>query len=219
MPSGTGLDKFEARFIRKRSFDVGIAEQHAVTFAAGLADRRHTSPFTRDLFHLPAARDTIRSCTMSASRTCRSVSPSTAPVWSAPTARPIRRRIRRCLPRLFAEHGDHGRPPTRLELDPHGARRQASLRRLPVGAFRYPRGEGVGLETAGASVKFLCRSARAVIVQEGKQDCPAVASARALANAVEGCCRHAERAWACRPRWPMPASPSRMDHDLVRDLS
>jgi 1-deoxy-D-xylulose-5-phosphate synthase len=36
MPGGTGLDKFAARFPR-RMFDVGIAEQHAVTFAAGLA--------------------------------------------------------------------------------------------------------------------------------------------------------------------------------------
>ncbi|MDT9598248.1 1-deoxy-D-xylulose-5-phosphate synthase [Sphingosinicella rhizophila] len=36
MPSGTGLDKFGARF-PERMFDVGIAEQHAVTFAAGLA--------------------------------------------------------------------------------------------------------------------------------------------------------------------------------------
>ena len=36
MPSGTGLDKFGARF-PERCFDVGIAEQHAVTFAAGLA--------------------------------------------------------------------------------------------------------------------------------------------------------------------------------------
>ncbi len=36
MPGGTGLDKFEARF-PDRTFDVGIAEQHAVTFAAGLA--------------------------------------------------------------------------------------------------------------------------------------------------------------------------------------
>lgn len=36
MPSGTGVDKFAARH-PKRSFDVGIAEQHAVTFAAGLA--------------------------------------------------------------------------------------------------------------------------------------------------------------------------------------
>ncbi|GAA0460603.1 MULTISPECIES: 1-deoxy-D-xylulose-5-phosphate synthase [Sphingomonas] len=36
MPAGTGLDKFQTRF-PERSFDVGIAEQHAVTFAAGLA--------------------------------------------------------------------------------------------------------------------------------------------------------------------------------------
>ncbi|HEY9536938.1 MAG TPA: 1-deoxy-D-xylulose-5-phosphate synthase [Kiloniellaceae bacterium] len=36
MPSGTGLNKFAERF-PKRTFDVGIAEQHAVTFCAGLA--------------------------------------------------------------------------------------------------------------------------------------------------------------------------------------
>ncbi|MFC0205153.1 1-deoxy-D-xylulose-5-phosphate synthase [Novosphingobium soli] len=36
MPSGTGLDSFAQAF-PDRSFDVGIAEQHAVTFAAGLA--------------------------------------------------------------------------------------------------------------------------------------------------------------------------------------
>jgi 1-deoxy-D-xylulose-5-phosphate synthase len=36
MPSGTGLDHFEKEF-PKRTFDVGIAEQHAVTFCAGLA--------------------------------------------------------------------------------------------------------------------------------------------------------------------------------------
>lgn len=36
MPAGTGLDHFAQRF-PTRCFDVGIAEQHAVTFAAGLA--------------------------------------------------------------------------------------------------------------------------------------------------------------------------------------
>ena len=36
MPSGTGLDDFAKKF-PERFFDVGIAEQHAVTFAAGLA--------------------------------------------------------------------------------------------------------------------------------------------------------------------------------------
>jgi len=36
MPSGTGLDKFQEKF-PERFYDVGIAEQHAVTFAAGMA--------------------------------------------------------------------------------------------------------------------------------------------------------------------------------------
>ena len=36
MPSGTGLDRFGKKF-PDRTFDVGIAEQHAVTFCAGLA--------------------------------------------------------------------------------------------------------------------------------------------------------------------------------------
>ena len=36
MPSGTGIDLFEKEF-PDRTFDVGLAEQHAVTFAAGLA--------------------------------------------------------------------------------------------------------------------------------------------------------------------------------------
>ena len=44
MPSGTGIDKFAERF-PSRSFDVGIAEQHGVTFAAGLA-AEGLKPFT-----------------------------------------------------------------------------------------------------------------------------------------------------------------------------
>jgi 1-deoxy-D-xylulose-5-phosphate synthase len=36
MPSGTGIDLFEKEF-PERTFDVGIAEQHGVTFAAGMA--------------------------------------------------------------------------------------------------------------------------------------------------------------------------------------
>ena len=44
MPDGTGLDLFAKRF-PGRTFDVGIAEQHAVTFAAGLATEGF-KPFT-----------------------------------------------------------------------------------------------------------------------------------------------------------------------------
>ncbi len=44
MPSGTGLDLFEDVY-PERTFDVGIAEQHGVTFAAGLATEGY-KPFT-----------------------------------------------------------------------------------------------------------------------------------------------------------------------------
>jgi len=43
MPSGTGMDIFSKKF-PERMFDVGIAEQHAVTFAAGLATQGY-KPF------------------------------------------------------------------------------------------------------------------------------------------------------------------------------
>jgi len=43
MPGGTGIDKFSEQF-PERSFDVGIAEQHGVTFAAGLASEGY-KPF------------------------------------------------------------------------------------------------------------------------------------------------------------------------------
>ena len=36
MPSGTGLDKFKEKYPSNRFYDVGIAEQHAVTFAGGM---------------------------------------------------------------------------------------------------------------------------------------------------------------------------------------
>jgi 1-deoxy-D-xylulose-5-phosphate synthase len=40
MPDGTGLTDFAKEF-PDRTFDVGIAEQHAVTFAAGLATENY----------------------------------------------------------------------------------------------------------------------------------------------------------------------------------
>ena len=43
MPGGTGIDIFGKAF-PDRTFDVGIAEQHAVTFAAGLATQGY-KPF------------------------------------------------------------------------------------------------------------------------------------------------------------------------------
>ncbi len=87
MPSGTGVDLF-SKAHPDRTFDVGIAEQHAVTFAAGLA----TEGSSR------SARSTRRSCSAATTswcttwrcRTCPCASRSTGPVWSAPMARRMR---------------------------------------------------------------------------------------------------------------------------------
>jgi 1-deoxy-D-xylulose-5-phosphate synthase len=54
MPTGTGLDQFAKEFA-DRCFDVGIAEQHAVTFAEGLA-AQGLKPCLRGVFQFPAAR-------------------------------------------------------------------------------------------------------------------------------------------------------------------
>ena len=68
MPSGTGIDLFGKEFPH-RTFDVGIAEQHAVTFAAGLA----TEGFSRSAPSIPPSCNgpTIRSSTTSPCRNCR----------------------------------------------------------------------------------------------------------------------------------------------------
>ena len=54
MPSGTGIDLFQKEF-PDRTFDVGIAEQHGVTFCRRPCDRR-LQAVRHDLFDLPAAR-------------------------------------------------------------------------------------------------------------------------------------------------------------------
>ena len=58
MISGTGLDGFQIKF-PKRMFDVAIAEQHAVTFAAGLAARGLTPVFAVYSTFLQRAYDQI----------------------------------------------------------------------------------------------------------------------------------------------------------------
>lgn len=58
MASGTGLEKFEKIF-PNRFFDVGIAEQHAVTFAAGLASQGYIPVFAVYSTFLQRAYDQI----------------------------------------------------------------------------------------------------------------------------------------------------------------
>ena len=54
MGGGTGLNHFE-KYFADRTYDVGIAEQHAVTFAAGLACEG-LKPILHHLLNISAAR-------------------------------------------------------------------------------------------------------------------------------------------------------------------
>ena len=69
MPDGTGLKRFRNMF-PQRFFDVGIAEEHAVTFAAGLA-AAGLKPVVADPIRHFCSGLMTRSSMMSVSRSCR----------------------------------------------------------------------------------------------------------------------------------------------------
>ena len=85
MPSGTGLTRFSTLH-RDRFFDVGIAEEHAVAMAAGMAAQGLVPVVA--LYSTFYSAPTTRSCMMSRLKDCMSCSASTARALSARTARP-----------------------------------------------------------------------------------------------------------------------------------
>jgi hypothetical protein len=188
MPSGTGLDKFAERF-PERTFDVGIAEQHAVTFAAGLAAQGigRSARSIRPSCSAP----TTRSSTTSRSRICRCASRWTAPGWSAPTARPMPAASTSPISAPAQFRGDgRGR---RGRAGAHGPHHGAASTAGPI-AVRYPRGEGVGV--ALPESRSRSRSARAA------------SSARARRSRS---CRSA-RGSPKRRRPPTSSRPRAVDH-------
>ena len=86
MPNGTGLDLFRPHH-PKRYFDVGIAEEHAVIFAAGMATRgcARSARSTRR----SCSGHSIRLCTMSRCKSCRWFFAWIAPDSPAMTAQRI----------------------------------------------------------------------------------------------------------------------------------
>jgi len=140
MPSGTGLDLFGYEF-PERTFDVGIAEQHAVTFAAGLACEGY-KPFTTiystflqraydqvvhdvAIQNLPVRFAMDRAGLVGADGATHAGSFDTAYLG--------------CLPNfVLMAPGDEA------ELV-HMVATAAAYNEGPI-AFRYPRGEGVGVE-------------------------------------------------------------------------
>ena len=139
MNSGTGLSMLQ-KALPDRYFDVGIAEQQAVLFAAGLA-LQGMRPGGGDLLDLPAARlrpDRPRRLPAEAARDVLH-GPRRARRRRRPDAP---RRLRHRLPAPAAEHDADGAA-RRGDARAHAAH-GAAARHGPV-AIRYPRGEAVGV--------------------------------------------------------------------------
>ncbi len=163
MPSGTGLDKFAAQF-PTRCFDVGIAEQHAVTFAAGLACEGHKPFVAIYSTFLQRAYDQI----------VHDVSVQNLPVRFAidraglvgadgPThAGAFDLAYLGALPNMILMA-----PSDEAELM-HMVATQAMLDDAPS-AMRYPRGEGTGITLPEQATPLTIGKGR--IIQEGEQIC------------------------------------------------
>ncbi|HEX3753799.1 MAG TPA: 1-deoxy-D-xylulose-5-phosphate synthase [Rhizomicrobium sp.] len=183
MPSGTGIDAFEKEF-PARSFDVGIAEQHAVTFAAGLA-AEGMRPFCAIYStFLQRAYDQV----------VHDVAVQNLPVRFAldraglvgadgPThAGSFDLAYLCCLPNMVVMA-----PSDEAELM-HMVATAAAHDSGPI-ALRFPRGEGVGIALpergqvlALGKGRIMCEGSDAAILSLGPRLAPALAAARQLAD-------------------------------------
>ena len=189
MPSGTGLDRFAKKF-PDRCFDVGIAEQHAVTFAAGLATeglmpfcaiystflQRAYDQVVHDVAH-PEPAGALRDRPRRPGRRR----------W-----RDARRQLRSVLSRLPARHGADGAE-RRGGTGAHGGNRRVDRRpALARSAIRAAKAPASRCRRAAKS----CRSA-------GAACCAKAAASRSCASA---------RAWPTRcarpTSWPRAAIPT-----------
>ena len=161
MPSGTGVDKFEQRF-PDRTFDVGIAEQHAVTFAAGLVCEG-LKPFAAIYStFLQRAYDQIQHDVALQNLAVRFCIDRAGLVGAdgATHAGAFDIAYLGCLPNMMVmAAGD--------ELDlMHMVATQAAYDQGPS-ALRYPRGEGVGLALPARGEILQIGKGR--IIQEGSK--------------------------------------------------
>ncbi len=145
MPSGTGLDRFQKQF-PDRTFDVGIAEQHAVTFAAGMATEG-MKPFCAIYStFLQRAYDQIVHDVALQSLPVRFAMDRAGMVGAdgATHAGSFDVTYLGCLPNMVIMA-----PSDEAELV-HAVATSVAINDRPS-AFRYPRGEGIGvaLPTAG----------------------------------------------------------------------
>jgi 1-deoxy-D-xylulose-5-phosphate synthase len=161
MPSGTGLNLFEKKF-PDRTFDVGIAEQHAVTFAAGLATEGYKPYAAIYSTFLQRAYDQV----------VHDVALQSLPVRFAIDRAGL----------VGADGPTHAGSfdITYLSTLPNfvvmAASDEAELVKMintsvnindRPSAFRYPRGNGIGMELP--SIKDILEIGKGRIIQEGKK--------------------------------------------------
>ena len=187
MPSGTGINLFEKRF-PDRTFDVGIAEQHAVTFAAGLATEGYKPYAAIYSTFLQRAYDQV----------VHDVALQSLPVRFAIDRAGL----------VGADGPTHAGSfdITYLSTLPNfvvmAASDEAELVKMintsveindRPSAFRYPRGNGIGVEIP--SIKEVLQIGKARIIKEGKkvallnfgtrlEECK-IASEKLLAKGIE----------------------------------
>ena len=161
MPSGTGMDTFAQEF-PERTFDVGIAEQHAVTFAAGMATEGYKPFVTIYSTFLQRAYDQI----------VHDVAIQNIPVRFAidraglvgadgqTHAGSFDIAYLSCLPNFVIMA-----PADEAELM-HMVATAASYNDGPI-AFRYPRGEGTGVSLPEIAKELPIGKGR--IIQKGKK--------------------------------------------------
>jgi 1-deoxy-D-xylulose-5-phosphate synthase len=139
MPSGTGIDRFMKRF-PDRGFDVGIAEQHAVTFAAGLATEGMKPYCAIYSTFLQRAYDQVVHDVAIQSLPVRFAMDRAGPVGAdgATHSGSFDIAYLCCLPGMVFMA-----PSDEAELM-HAVATSATINDRPS-AFRYPRGEGTGV--------------------------------------------------------------------------
>ena len=161
MPSGTGLDLFAAEF-PKRCFDVGIAEQHGVTFAAGLATEGF-KPFAAiySTFLQRAYDQVVHDVAIQSLPVRFAIDRAGLVGADGPThAGAFDVAYLACLPRFVVmAAGDEA------ELV-HMVATAAAIDDRPS-AFRYPRGEGMGVEMPAEGKPLEIGKGR--IVREGSK--------------------------------------------------
>lgn len=159
MPTGTGLDSFGYEF-PERTFDVGIAEQHAVTFAAGMATEGYKPFAVIYSTFMQRAYDQIVHDVAIQNLPVRFAMDRAGLVGAdgATHAGSFDIAYMGCLPNMVLMA-----PADEAELI-HMVKTAVDYNEGPI-AFRYPRGEGVGIElpTAGKALEI----GKGRIVREG----------------------------------------------------